>query len=101
MSAERFESEDREQVASPLLEYVTTPACSDCRRFEDLLARVQPDFPSVEFREVRGESTRGLEISVERGILRFPIILLDDQLLAVETITESELRQALLRRVVL
>ena len=61
--------------------------------------RVQPDFPRVEVREVAGASARGLEISVGRGVLRFPIIVLDDQIIGIETITEDALRRALLQRV--
>ena len=99
MSAERTPGLDSDQLASSLLEYVTSLGCSDCRRFEELLMRVQPDFPRVEVREVAGVSARGLEISVGRGVLRFPIIVLDDQIIGIETITEDALRRALLQRV--
>lgn len=78
-----------------LLEYVTIPGCTDCRRFEALLERVVPDFPGVEVRQVAGETRRGMTISVERGALRFPVIVLDDRVIAVESITESDLRTAL------
>ncbi len=99
MSADRAITADQDRLASPVLEYVTSRGCSDCRRFEDLLARVQPDFPSVEAREVTGESERGLQISIGRGVLRFPIIVLDDEIIGIETITEEALRRALVRRV--
>ena len=99
MSAERSPGPDLDQFSKPLLEYVTSPGCSDCRRFEALLARIQPDFPTVEVREVAGESARGLEISVGRGVLRFPIIVLDDEIIGIETITEDALRRALAQRV--
>ena len=99
MSADRELTPGRDRLGSPLLEYITSPGCSDCRRFEDLLARVQPDFPSVEAREVTGESERGLQISIGRGVLRFPIIVLDDEIIGIETITEEALRRALVRRV--
>ena len=82
-----------------VLEYVTTPGCADCRRFGELVERVQPDFPGLEVREVAGESERGLLISVGRGILRFPIIVLDDEIIGIEGISEEALRQALVRRV--
>lgn len=87
------------QVGGPLLEYVTTPGCADCRRFEELLEHLQPDFPGLEVREVAGESERGLLISVGRGVLRFPIIVLDDEVIGIEAISEEALRQALVRRV--
>lgn len=69
MSADRQTNTESDGLASPILEYVTSRGCSDCRRFEELLARVQPDFPSVEVRQVAGESERGLQISVGRGVL--------------------------------
>ena len=84
--------------AKPLLEYVTTTGCADCRRLEELLNRVQSDFPSLEVREIAGESDRGLRISVGRGVLRFPIILLDDEIIGIESITEDDLRRALAGR---
>ena len=98
MSADRAPSPDLDHL-DPLLEYVTTPGCADCRRFEELLRRVQPDFPSLEVREVAGESERGLRISVSHGVLRFPVIVLDDEIIGIETISEDALRSALVRRV--
>lgn len=91
-------SRDAESSAAsrtPLLEYVTMPGCADCREFERLLARVLPDFPEVEVREVLGETARGMAISVQRGVLRFPVIVLDDEIVAIESIAESDLRSAL------
>ena len=99
VSADRASSSDLEPLAQPLLEYITRPGCADCRRFEELLARVQPDFPSLEVREVAGESERGVRISVGRGVLRFPIIVLDDEIIGIEAITEDALRRALVLRV--
>ena len=98
MSADRAPGPGFDQVASPLLEYVTTQGCSDCLRFEELLAQIHPDFPTVEVREVAGETARGLQISVGRGVLRFPIIVLDDEVIGIESISEDALRQALERR---
>ena len=83
------------QFPARLLEFVTVPGCADCRRFEQLLARVTPDFPEVEVREVPGETARGMAISVTRGVLRFPVIVLDDEIIAIESIAESDLRSAL------
>ena len=99
MSADSAPSSDLDRLAQPLLEYVTSPGCADCRRFEELLLRVQPDFPSLEVREVAGETSRGLEVSVGRGVLRFPIIVLDDEIIGIESITEDALRYALVRQV--
>lgn len=76
----------------PLLEYVTIPGCADCRAFERLLERILPEFPEVEVREVAGETPRGMAISVERGVLRFPVIVFDDEVIAVESIAEADLR---------
>ncbi len=98
MSADRSPSSELHRFATPVLEYITTPGCADCRRFEELLMRVQPDFPRVEVREVAGASAHGLEISVGRGVLRFPIVVLDDEIIGIETITEDALRRALLQR---
>ena len=78
-----------------LLEYVSSPGCSDCRSFEVLVSRVAPDYPAIEVRAVPADSPRGIAISLGRGILRFPVIVLDDELLAIESIAESDLRVAL------
>lgn len=86
-----------EQVR-PLLEYVTNPGCRDCRVFEELLGRLMPDFPEVEVREVAAETPRGMAIPVERGVLRFPVIVLDDDVIAVESIAEVALRASLSAR---
>lgn len=83
---------------APLLEYVTPSGCADCRQFEALVARVRPDFPTVEVRAVAADSARGLALSLGRGILRFPVIVLDDEVLAIESIAEGDLRTALTRR---
>lgn len=85
-------------IPSPLLEYVTSSGCTDCRAFEALVARVTPDFPTVEVRAVLADSARGTALSVGRGILRFPVIVLDDEIVAIESIAEGELRAALARR---
>jgi glutaredoxin len=98
VSAERTLGLDLNQVASPILEYITSPGCSDCRQFEELITQVQPDFPSLEVHEVAGETPRGLEVSVGRGILRFPIIVLDDEIIGIEAMTEDALRRALVGR---
>lgn len=82
----------------PLLEYVTIPGCRDCLRFEELLERVIPDFPEVDVREVAADTLRGMAISVERGMLRFPVIVLDDEVIAVEAIGEVALRSTLTAR---
>jgi glutaredoxin len=79
----------------PFLEYVATPGCADCRRFEALLARIRPDYPNLTVSEVRPGSTRGIELTIERGALRFPVVVLDDLVIAVESISEAALREAL------
>ena len=83
-----------------LLEYVSSPDCSDCRAFEALIARVAPDYPALEVHAVAADSPRGIALSVERGILRFPVIVLADEVLAIETIAEPDLRAALQQRAV-
>lgn len=92
------DGESSTRPGSPLLEYVTIPACADCHDFEQLLQRVVPDFPMVEVREVGAATARGMAISVERGVLRFPVILLDDEIIAIESISELDLRSALSAR---
>lgn len=77
------------------LEYVTTAGCADCRAFESLVQQVAPDYPDLEIREVPAYSERGMALSIERGVLRFPVVVFDDALIAVETISEAELRDAL------
>lgn len=81
--------------SAPLLEYVTLPLCSDCTTFEAVLARVRADSPGIEARAVPADSARGRHLSVEHGILRFPIIVLNGEVIAVESITEDELRLCL------
>jgi glutaredoxin len=77
------------------LEYVTIPGCRDCVRFEHLIAQVAPDYPALEVREVAGDTPRGMEISIMRGAMRFPVIVLDDDIIAIETIAEADLRKML------
>lgn len=83
--------------SSAVLEYVSSSGCSDCRAFERLLEQVRPDFPDVEVREVAADSTRGMALSIGRGIMRFPIIVLDGETVAVDSITEADLRSVLAR----
>ena len=91
-----MESEARAPAtAGVLLEYVSSPGCSDCRTLETLIARVVPDYPTVVVRKVAADSARGLALSVGRGILRFPVIVLADEVLAIESIGEVDLRTAL------
>jgi glutaredoxin len=78
-----------------LLEYVTIPGCRDCVQFEQLIARVRPDYPEIEVRQVAADTPRGMEISVTRGVLRFPVIVLDDDIIAIESIAEADLRLTL------
>ena len=82
-------------TTSGRLEYVSSPGCTDCRAFEALIARVSPDYPAIEVRAVPADSPRGIALSLGRGILRFPIIVLDDEVLAIEAISEADLRVAL------
>jgi glutaredoxin len=82
-------------VPTPVLEYVTLPYCRDCSRFEDLLAAVIGDYPGVELRAVDADSSRGRALSIEQGILHFPVIVLEGAVIGVESMTEVELRSAL------
>jgi len=86
-----------ETRSNAVLEYVSSSGCSDCRTFERLLEQILPDYPDVEVRGVTAESTRGMDLSIGRGILRFPIIVFDDVVVAVETISEADLRSVLAR----
>ena len=81
--------------ATALLEYVSTEGCADCRAFEGLIALVAPDYPAIDVRAVPADSSRGIALSLGRGILHFPVIVLDDAILAVESISEADLRAAL------
>lgn len=78
-----------------VLEYVTIPGCRDCVQFGGLIARVSPDYPGLEVREVPGDTPRGMSISVMRGAMRFPVIVLDDDIIAIESISEADLRTTL------
>ncbi len=82
----------------PLLEYVSLPNCADCVRFERTLANIASDFPGVDAREVPADTVRGRELSIARGVLRFPVIVLDGDVIAVESISEQELRRFLAGR---
>ncbi len=84
-------------IRKALLEYVSSPGCSDCKTFDELISRVAPDYPALEVRAVSADSRRGIALSLGRGILRFPVIVLDDEVLAVERITEADLRAAMVR----
>lgn len=81
--------------SAPLLEYVTLPFCRDCTTFEAILATVRRDLAHFEARAIPADSARGRQLSVERGILRFPIIVLNGDVIAIESIAEDELRQRL------
>jgi glutaredoxin len=74
---------------------VTSPGCADCSAFERTLDQVAPDFPGVDVRAVDAATARGLALSLGQGILRFPVIVLDNEVLAIESIAESDLRSAL------
>ena len=80
------------------LEYVVTEGCSDCVAFEALWACLRPDYPDVTSVMVPAGSPRGIALSVQRGIMRFPIIVLDDRVVGIERIDEAELRDALTTR---
>ena len=80
---------------SPHLEYVTTPGCAECRVFEELLGRVAVDYPQVTITRVTAGSARGIDLTIGRGALRFPVIVVDDVVVAVERISEADLRAAL------
>jgi len=66
--------------------------------FEALLARVRPDYPDVTVTPVPADSPRGIALSVQRGILRFPIVVVDDMVVGIERISEVDLRAALTDR---
>jgi glutaredoxin len=82
----------------PLLEYVTLPHCGDCVRFERQLANIASDFPGVDAREVSADTPRGWELSVARGVMRFPVIVFDGEIIGVESISEQDLRRHLAGR---
>lgn len=85
------------QVSRSLLEYVTLPFCRDCSRFEALLGKLRYEFPALEARAVPADSPRGRQLSLEQGILRFPVIALGGDIIAIETISEADLRRRLER----
>lgn len=74
---------------------MTLPFCRDCVTFEALLAQVEVDYPDFQVRSVPAESARGRELSVEQGILRFPVIVLGGEVIAIESISEEQLRRHL------
>lgn len=80
-----------------LLEYVTLPFCRDCDRFEALLPEIGAAFPALEVSAVLADSPRGRQLSIERGIMRFPVIVLGGEVIAIETISEDDLRRNLER----
>ena len=82
-------------VPEARLEYVVTEGCSDCVAFEALWACLRPDYPDVTSVMVPAGSPRGIALSVQRGIMRFPIIVLDDRVIGIERIDEADLRAAL------
>ncbi|MDA8201222.1 MAG: hypothetical protein M0Z49_00370 [Chloroflexi bacterium] len=82
-------------VPGARLEYVVTEGCSDCVTFEALWAHLRPDYPEVTSALVPADSPRGIALSVGRGIMRFPIIVLDDRVVGIERIDEAGLRAAL------
>lgn len=81
--------------SAALLEYVTLPFCRDCVEFEVLLERVRNEFPTLEIRAVAADSARGRELSLDRGIMRFPVIVLNSAVIGIESIAEQDLRRHL------
>lgn len=75
-----------------LLEYVTLPFCRDCLRFEELLGDVRVDYPELQVRAVPADSVRGRQLSVEQGIMRFPVIALGGEVIAIESVAAEDLR---------
>ena len=73
------------------------PHCRDCLRFELILDSVRKDFPALEAKAVPADSARGRELSLEQGIMRFPVIVLGGGVIAVESISEADLRWHLQR----
>lgn len=88
-----------DRPGQPLLEYVTLPFCRDCLRFEALLAEVRVDYPKLDVRAVPADSVHGRQLSVEQGIMRFPVIVLDGDVIAIESISAEDLRRFLDRTV--
>lgn len=74
---------------------MTLAFCRDCVTFEALLAQVEVDYPDLRVRAVPAESARGRKLSVEQGILRFPVIVLGGEVIAIESISEEQLRRHL------
>lgn len=77
------------------LEYVTMPNCRDCSRLEHQLSAIRRDYPGVEITEVRADSERGRRASIEQGVLRFPVVLLNEEIVAIESIDDDDLRRLL------
>lgn len=73
------------------------PHCRDCLRFELILDSVRKDFPALEAKAVPADSARGRELSLEQGIMRFPVIVLGGGVIAVESMSEADLRWHLQR----
>lgn len=78
-----------------LLEYVTLPFCRDCLRFEAQVGEMAGDYPELRLRAVPAESERGRRLSVDRGVMRFPVIVLDGEVIATESISDGDLRRHL------
>ena len=85
-------------VPGARLECVVTEGCNDCVAFEILWARLRHDYPEVTSAMVPADSPRGIALSVQRGIMRFPIIVLDDRVVGIEEIDEAGLHAALTNR---
>ncbi len=71
VSTDRAPSSDLDRLAQPLLEFITSPGCADCRRFEVLFSRIQPDFPSLEARKTYGVFGLPTHYVIDRqGVIR-------------------------------
>jgi len=78
-----------------LLEYVTIPNCRDCTRLERQLSTIRGHYPDLAIVEVAGDSDRGRQASIEQGVLRFPVVLLNGEIVAIESIDDGDLRRLL------
>lgn len=76
-----------------VLEYVTMPNCRDCSRLERQLSAIRGAYPDLEITEIAADSIRGRQASIEQGVLRFPVVLLNGEIVAIESIDDHGLRR--------
>ncbi len=77
------------------VQLLVSPDCTHCDEVKAILKRVQADQPDMLVEEIDAMSPRGLQLSIDYGILVMPGLIVNGRFLAMGSITEAMLRREL------